>query len=71
LAWYSQHWSGLERKYARTMLNKAYLKEEFLVHFEECESVKDLWDLHLREGKGLRHLYRGRHREWDTKCTHG
>ena len=51
----------------KRVLDTAYLEEEYLRHFEECEAAKELWGLFVREGKGLEHLHRGRHREWASR----
>ncbi|KAK0113979.1 hypothetical protein ONS95_014222 [Cadophora gregata] len=67
LVWYrnsSRKWSS---DCYKRVLDTAYLEEEYLLHFEECEAAKELWGLFLREGKGLEHLHRGRHREWASR----
>jgi len=64
LVWYrssSLRWSN---DCYKRVLDTAYLKEEYLKHFQEFEAAKEIWGLFVREGKGLEHLYSGRHREW-------
>ncbi|RFU36043.1 hypothetical protein B7463_g354, partial [Scytalidium lignicola] len=71
LVWYrssSHRWSS---DCYKRVLDTAYLEEEYLRHFEKCEAAKELWELFIREGKGLEHLHRGRHREWDSRIVEG
>ncbi|KAH6710755.1 hypothetical protein BKA61DRAFT_658600 [Leptodontidium sp. MPI-SDFR-AT-0119] len=69
LVWYrspSHSWSS---DCFKSVLDTAYLEEEFLRHFEECEAAREIWGLFVREGKGMEHLYRGRHREWASRIV--
>lgn len=65
LMWYRQNWPPGD-DYERA-LNTAYSKEEYLRHFEKCNTAKELWELYVREGKGIEHFMKWNHREWPLR----
>ena len=64
LVWYRNSSHKWPSDCCKRLMDTAYSEGEYMKHFEKCEAAKEIWRLFVQKGKGIEHLYSGRHREW-------